>query len=222
MTAIVTGASRGFGRAIAIALSAAGDHVVGVSRTPVQDVPFEAVTADAADPAVAIELVKQHRPTVLVLNAGAIPPMRPIDELTWAEFEHNWQVDTRHAFEWTKAALTLPLEPGSIVIAMSSGAALRGSPASGGYASAKAAVRFISTYAADESRRRGLGLRFATIMPQLTAMTELGKAGVAGYAARNGTSVPTYDVMLTPEKVAQHVLDLVAGTEPYSEGVLTA
>ena len=31
-TAIVTGASRGFGRAIATALSAAGAHVVGVAR----------------------------------------------------------------------------------------------------------------------------------------------------------------------------------------------
>ncbi len=32
-TAIVTGASRGFGRAVAAALTAAGAHVVGVART---------------------------------------------------------------------------------------------------------------------------------------------------------------------------------------------
>ena len=32
-TAIVTGASRGFGRAIATALSAAGAHVIGVARS---------------------------------------------------------------------------------------------------------------------------------------------------------------------------------------------
>jgi hypothetical protein len=59
-------------------------------------------------------------------------------------------------------------------------------------------------------------------MPQLTPTTDLGRAGVAGYAARNGTSAPTYDVVLTPERVGQHVLDLVAGTEPYTEGMLTA
>ncbi len=33
-TALVTGASRGFGRAIAVALSKHGAHVVGVARDP--------------------------------------------------------------------------------------------------------------------------------------------------------------------------------------------
>lgn len=57
-TAIVTGASRGFGRAVATALSAAGSRVVGVARTrsgleAVHDeigAGFTAVVADAADP----------------------------------------------------------------------------------------------------------------------------------------------------------------------------
>jgi NAD(P)-dependent dehydrogenase (short-subunit alcohol dehydrogenase family) len=221
MTAIVTGAGRGFGRAIATALSATGRHVIGVSRTPVRDVPYDTVTADAADPGTAVALVARHRPRVLVLNAGVIPAMGPVDELSWADFERNWQVDTRHVFEWTKAALGLPLDPGSIVVAMSSGAALRGSPVSGGYAGAKAAIRFIATYGADESIRRGLGLRFATVLPPLTPATELGRAGVAGYAARNGTE-PDYRVTVTAEQVAQEVLGLLAGSEPYAERVVTA
>src|SRR5262249_42480674 len=58
-TAIVTGASRGFGRAIATALSAAGAEVVGVARTGalLDEVrselgdSFIPVVADAADPA---------------------------------------------------------------------------------------------------------------------------------------------------------------------------
>src|SRR3954451_1194113 len=221
MTAIVTGAGRGFGRAIATALDAAGHHVVGVCRTPAEDRPFTTVVADAADPHVAVELVERHRPRVLVLNAGVVPAMAPLDELDWAGFERTWQTDTRHVFEWTKAALRLPLDPGSIVIAMSSGAALRGSPVSGGYAGAKATIRFIATYAADESARRGLGLRFAAVMPPLTPATDFGRAAVAAYAARNGTE-PDYRVTVTAERVAQHVLALVAGDEAYAEGVVTA
>jgi NAD(P)-dependent dehydrogenase (short-subunit alcohol dehydrogenase family) len=45
------------------------------------------------------------------------------------------------------------------VIAVSSVAALRGSPISGGYASAKATIRFLTSYAAEESRREGLGIK---------------------------------------------------------------
>src|ERR1044071_6336898 len=137
-TAIVTGASRGFGRAIAEALTTAGLTVVGFSR----------VLGDATDPELAETLIKEHRPDVVVLNAGAVPPLAPIHELTWDEFGRNWQVDVKQAFVWAKAALTAPLAPGSVIVAISSGAALRGSPVSGGYAGAKATVRFVNQYAA--------------------------------------------------------------------------
>jgi hypothetical protein len=50
-------------------------------------------------------------------------------------------------FHWTREALLVPLDPGSVVVAFSSGAALQGSPLSGGYAGAKATIRFVSAYA---------------------------------------------------------------------------
>jgi hypothetical protein len=45
---------------------------------------------------------------------------------------------------------------------------VRGSPLSGGYAGAKATIRFLTGYAAAESERDGLGIRFASLLPQLT------------------------------------------------------
>jgi NAD(P)-dependent dehydrogenase (short-subunit alcohol dehydrogenase family) len=219
-TAVVTGASRGFGRAIAAALVAAGTSVVGIARDEqklraVRDElgeGFTPVAADATDEALAQGVIREHRPSLLVLNAGVAPHLAPLHEQTWETFSRNWYADTRHVFTWTRAALREPLAPGGVVVAMSSGAALSGSPLSGGYASAKAAIRYIRGYAADESKRAGLGIRFVTLLPQLTPATGLGSAGVAGYAARQGVDRDTFveglQPILTPDQVAKAVVEL--------------
>jgi len=222
-TALVTGASRGFGRGIAAALSKAGAQVVGVARdrTQLQEVSaelgtsFTPVEADATDPTVAGRLIDAHQPSILVLNAGAAPLSRPLQHHTWQTFSVNWNTDVQHVFHWSREALLAPLAPGSVVITMSSGAALRGSPLSGGYAGSKAAIRFVTSYAAAESERNGLGIRFVSVLPQLTPATTLGAAAVAAYAAREGISVDAYldraGPALTPELAGQAVVDLATG-----------
>ena len=131
-TALVTGASRGFGRAIAAALHGEGATVVAVARNAelLASLRHElggtltTEVADVADPVVAGSLIEQHRPDTLILNAGAPPLMRPIQHQTWQTFSRNWDVDVQQAFHWIREALLLPLDPGSTVIAMSSGAAV--------------------------------------------------------------------------------------------------
>jgi NAD(P)-dependent dehydrogenase (short-subunit alcohol dehydrogenase family) len=125
-TALVTGASRGFGRGIAAALSRAGAQVAGVARdrSPLEELSaelggsFTAVTADAADLTVAGQLTDAYRPAILVLNADATPLPRPIQHQAWQTFSRNWDTDVAHVFHWTREAL-------------------RGSPLSGGYAGAR-------------------------------------------------------------------------------------
>ena len=223
-TALVTGASRGFGRGIATSLSQAGARVVGVARDKDQlsqlraelGDSFTGVTADAAAPETAGQLIDAYRPAILVLNAGAAPLSRPLHQHTWQTFSRNWEVDVQHAFRWVREALLAPLPPGSVVVVMSSGAALRGSPLSGGYAGAKAAIRFLTAYAADESQRAALGVRFRCVLPQLTPATGLGSAAVAAYAARAGVTVADYlsaaGPALTTGQVGAAVTSLV--TEP--------
>ncbi|WP_433593482.1 SDR family oxidoreductase [Nocardia sp. CA-145437] len=219
-TAVVTGASRGFGRGIAAALVASGMRVIGIARDGQAlgevagelGAAFVPVTGDATEEALAQRVIREFRPEVLVLNAGATPPLAPIHEQSWESFSRNWETDTKHAFVWAGAALREPLAPGSVVIAVSSGAALNGSPLSGGYAGAKSAIRFIRTYAAEESERAGLGIRFTALLPRLTPATGLGAMAVAGYAARQGIDVDTYlaemGPALTPEQVGKAVLEL--------------
>ena len=175
------------------------------------------VVADAADPVVAGMLVGRYEPDVLVLNAGAAPLPRPLHEHTWETFSRNWDVDVRQAFHWLREALLRPLGPGSTVVVLSSGAALFGSPLSGGYAGAKSTIRFITGYAADESARAGLGIRFVSVLPKLTAATGLGSMAAAAYARRNDMTVEQYleDVgpSITPEDVGKATIELVSAEE---------
>lgn len=219
-TAVVTGAGAGFGRAIAAALVAAGTPVVGIARDErellaVRDdlgERFTPLVADATDETLAGDVIRRHRPDLLVLNAGIAPHMAAIHQQTWETFSRNWHVDTRHVFTWTRAALRGPLAPGSVVLSMSSGAVIGGSPLSGGYASAKAAIRYINGYAKEESQRAGLEIRFVTLLPQLTPTAGVGAVGVAAYAARMGVDAATFaerlQPVLTPEQVAKAVTEI--------------
>jgi len=229
VTALVTGASRGFGRGIATALSEAGAQVVGVARDrgaldelrAALGESFTPVPADAADPMVAGALIDKYRPGVLVLNAGATPLPRPVQHHTWETFSRNWEVDVAHAFHWTREALLAPLAPGSTVVTLSSGAAVFGSPLTGGYAGAKAAIRWLTAYATDEAQRAGLGIRFVSLLPQLTPATELGAVFAAAYAAREGDGAAARGGgVLTPAQVGQAVTGLVTGPGPDQDAYL--
>jgi NAD(P)-dependent dehydrogenase (short-subunit alcohol dehydrogenase family) len=217
-TALVTGASRGFGLGIATALVKAGGHVVGLARDPAALAEvrsalgdgFTGVTGDATDAALAGHLLDTYRPTTLVLNAGAVPLGRPIQLHTWETFGRAWETDVKQVFSWVREALLGPLAPGSTVISFSSGAALFGSPMSGGYAGAKATVRFISQYAAAESDAGELGIRFVSVLPKLTPNTAAGAAGARAYARRAGLDLDSYIRQLGPTLTAEDVGAMIA------------
>jgi NAD(P)-dependent dehydrogenase (short-subunit alcohol dehydrogenase family) len=141
--------------------------------------------------------------------------MSPLQEQTWESFSQNWNVDVAQAFHWIRHALQRPLAPGSTVVAISSGAAINGSPLSGGYAGAKATVRLVTGYAALESERARLGIDFVSVLPALTPATDLGEKAVAAYAERQGVDVDTFVQSLRPaltaEQVGKSVLEIATG-----------
>ncbi|CAG7647145.1 SDR family oxidoreductase [Actinacidiphila bryophytorum] len=221
-TVVVTGVGRGFGRGTAVAFAGAGARVVGLARDAESLEKLQAelgdafvpVRGDATDPDLAAELLTRYTPAAVVLNAGAAPVMRPLQDHTWETFRIAWDVDVQQAFHWARAALRLPLPPGSTVVSLSSGAALRGSPLSGGYAGAKATVRFVSEYAAAESLRQALGIRFRAVLPALSPTTDLGTEAAAAYAAYQGVGTDAFvramGPLLTPDMAGAAMVSLAA------------
>ena len=219
-TTIVVGASRGLGHGIASAFAGTGAPVIAVSRTAAafagpadRASTISSGVADAGDATVPARLFDHYRPQVVILVAGASPHMRPLQQQTWETFSVNWQTDVRIAFHWLREALLTPLGPGSRVIVVSSGAALNGSPLSGGYAGAKATQRFITGYAQDEATRAGLAITFTAVLPQFAPLTGVGRPAVQAYAARAGLSVEDFlaqqGPLVTPEIAGAALVELV-------------
>jgi NADP-dependent 3-hydroxy acid dehydrogenase YdfG len=110
----------------------------------------EILALDATDESAPAKVFNVLPPDVLVVAAGAFPPAAPLHEQSSQQFSVNWETDVRIAFHFSKAALSLPLRQGSVIL-ISSGAALAGSPNSGGYAGAKRTQLFIANYGQKES-----------------------------------------------------------------------
>lgn len=225
--AVVVGASRGLGLGIAEALAARRYEVIAVARdeNALAEVTAatgaRAIVADATEAGAPARILGACTPSLLVIVAGAPPVLRPIQLQSWESFSHNWNVDTKIAFEWVKAVLLRPPRPDTHVVVVSSGAALQGSPLSGGYAGAKRAQWFLAEYAMKEARRAGLGVRFHCLLPSLNPSTELGRQAIAAYADREGIPAAHYAARfapaLTPSIMGDAVVDLHERPEAFSD-----
>src|SRR5438105_12521139 len=186
---VVTGGSRGLGLGLVEALVARGARVTVVARgaDALESVRARlgvaAICADVRDETAAHRILAEIRPDILVLNAGAKPRMGRLDQLSWADFTVPWESDVKAGLYWLQAALNLPLKPGSRVLVVSSGAAVSGSPMSGGYGGAKRMLWFMAKYANGVSEQRKLGISFQAILPrQMILGTGIGDTAAGAYA----------------------------------------
>jgi len=227
--AIVTGAGRGLGRAIALALGRAGARVGVTARSGEQLAETvrgiteaggeaRAVVADVSDAAAVERMAREVEHTLgpvhlLVNNAGTTGPLGPIWEADPGDWWHSIEVNLRGPYLCSRALL-----PGMIerrrgrIINLSTGAATVAVPHLGAYAVAKTALtRFTENLAAE---LMNFGVSVFAISPGTvrTAMTEYilesdaGKKWLPWFRKLydRGLDVPA-------EKAAQLVVQLASG-----------
>jgi NAD(P)-dependent dehydrogenase (short-subunit alcohol dehydrogenase family) len=223
-SAIVTGGGSGVGRATVLELAAAGVRVwaVGRDRERLERVQREASGAvvvralDATDAAAMDAVIAEADPDLVVLSAGARARLGLVPEQTWESFCEPWNTDVKIAFQVGQTALRRPLRPGSLVVIVSSGAGLGGSPLSGGYAGAKRMQMFLAGYLQRSADVAKLGVRFLAVVPkQLVAGTEVGEKAAEAYAALAGITrdkfMERFGAPLTAEGVASAIVRVASG-----------
>jgi NAD(P)-dependent dehydrogenase (short-subunit alcohol dehydrogenase family) len=227
--AIVTGAGRGLGRAISVALAQAGAAVgvVARSETPLAETVGAikqaggealAVIADVSDPAAVDRTARQIEAALgpvdlLVNNAATMGPLGPLWEADADDWWHSFEVNLRGPYLCSRALL-----PGMIarrrgrIINLSTSAATVAVAHMGAYVIAKTAlIRFTENLAA-ELLNSGVSV-FAldpgtvrTAMSQHVLESEAGKKWLPWFPKlfAQGRDVPA-------EKAAQLVVHLASG-----------
>src|SRR6266851_3026122 len=228
-TIVVTGGSRGLGLGLVEALVANGARVTVVARGADALASVRArlgvatVAADVTDETAAPRILAEVRPDVLVLNAGATPRMGRLDQMSWADFTAPWEHDVKAGLYWLQASLNLPLKRGSRVLVVSSGAAVGGSPMSGGYGGAKRMLWFMAKYANGVSEQKDLGIHFQTIVPQqMVGGTGVGDAGANAYARAVGIKpeefLARFGAPMPPRAFGKKVVSVLDDPK-YAEGL---
>ncbi len=141
---LVTGVSRGIGRAIAERLEASGHTVVGIARNPPKDAlkgAFYTVDlADATATAAVLKEVAAKHPIDNVINNAGLVQTATLDQMTLENLDQLIGVNVRAAMQCTQACVPgmRARKRGRIVNLGSR--AMYGRVGRGGYAAAKAAV----------------------------------------------------------------------------------
>jgi NADP-dependent 3-hydroxy acid dehydrogenase YdfG len=206
-SALVTGGSRGIGRATAVALASAGARVVTVSRT-VGATPVPAVTTlsidlaspDGCDRAVTgVNAVLGGSPDILVNNAGMFALDR-LDATDPATFEAMVRLNLTVPFRLVRAFLpAMRSRRRGHVVTVGSIADRVGFPENGAYSAGKFGVRGIHEVLREELR--GSGVR-ATLVSPGAVDTPLWDAIDR---ARHG-GLPGRDAMMSAESVADAIV----------------
>jgi NAD(P)-dependent dehydrogenase (short-subunit alcohol dehydrogenase family) len=171
-TALVTGASRGMGRAAALALAAAGARVIvhygrnaDEAKAVVDQIRAaggraDAVPADLAAPDGAHALAAQvraltgNRLDILVSNAG-ISKAAPIESITVKDFDDLFAVNVRAPYFLLQQLLPILSDSGSVVFVSSLGARAAVGTLSA-YAATKGAISTLVKYFAASLGPRGI------------------------------------------------------------------
>lgn len=234
--ALVTGGTKGIGKAIADKLGSAGAQVVVTARTAPKEGKYHFIAADLSQPesadAIAKEILEKYgRVDIIVNNAGAnLSPSGGFNTLADEHWFNDWQLNFMSVVRINKALLPAMIKQKSgVIINISTGAAKQPIwEMTMSYSSAKAALNAYSKALANELGP--VGIRVNVVSPGVVktplmlefienlAKSSASTAEEAFNAVMDKVGVPM-GRMAEPEEIANLVAFLVSTESKYITGI---
>jgi len=207
-TALVTGASSGIGKAIAIALQESGMKVIGLCRS-VENLPagVTPLACDLRDATQIQEAFLSLDHLDILVNSAGLAYLSRLTDGDPALWEEMWQVNVHALSLCCQLALPLFPENSGQILNLSSMSGHRVPPTGGFYAATKFAVRAVSEALRAELKTAGSSVRVCTLSPGFVDTPLLDKyfAGREDQLKQTRESIQ----MLTPESIAASALHVL-------------